>query len=199
MLGGDQVPVEVLIIKEQETAIHEGNIKDASLKRCSYRDVDGLEAQSLPQAQSTLYNEKTVCQHLIVKKRVTLTFPKRSVQMPVTYRLAKDYNVAANIIRAQVAPNQIGKLVVELSGDIDQLDAALDWMRSQDIGVSFASREIMIDEDTCVHCGLCTGVCPTEALTLDPQSFKLTFTRSRCIVCEQCIPTCPVQAISTNF
>ncbi len=134
-----------------------------------------------------------------MKKRVTLTFPKRSVQMPVTYRLAKDFNVAANIIRAQVAPNQIGKLVVELSGDIDQLDAALEWMRSQDIGVSFSSRELVIDEDSCVHCGLCTGVCPTEALSLDPQSFKLTFARSRCIVCEQCIPTCPVQAISTNL
>lgn len=119
--------------------------------------------------------------------------------MPVTYRLAKDFNVAANIIRAQVAPNQIGKLVVELSGDIDQLDAAIDWMRSQDIGISFSSREIVIDEDVCVHCGLCTGVCPTEALTLDPKSFRLTFTRSRCIVCEQCIPTCPVQAISTNL
>ncbi|XHX78885.1 MAG: NIL domain-containing protein [Stenomitos frigidus ULC029] len=134
-----------------------------------------------------------------MKKRVTLTFPKRSVQMPVTYRLAKDFNVAANIIRAQVAPNQVGTLVVELAGDIDQLDAAMDWMRSQDINVSFSNREIMIDEDACVHCGLCTGVCPTEALTLDPQSFKLMFTRSRCIVCEQCIPTCPVQAISTNL
>ncbi|GAC1448673.1 MAG: NIL domain-containing protein [Chamaesiphon sp.] len=119
--------------------------------------------------------------------------------MPVTYRLAKDFNVAANIIRAQVAPNQIGKLVVELLGDIDELDAAIEWMRSQDITVSLASREILIDEDTCVHCGLCTGVCPTEALNLDRQTFRLNFTRSRCIVCEQCIPTCPVQAISTNL
>ena len=134
-----------------------------------------------------------------MKKRVTLIFPRRSVQMPVTYRLAKDFNVAANIIRAQVAPNQIGTLVVELSGDIDQLDAAIDWMRSQEITVSLASREILIDDDSCVHCGLCTGVCPTEALTLEPQTFKLLFTRSRCIVCEQCIPTCPVQAISTNL
>lgn len=134
-----------------------------------------------------------------MKKRVTLTFPKRSVHMPITYRLAKDFNVAANIIRAQVAPNQIGTLVVELSGDIDQLDAALDWMHSQNIGISLASREILIDDDVCVHCGLCTGVCPTEALSLDPQSFRLNFTRSRCIVCEQCIPTCPVQAISTNL
>jgi ferredoxin len=134
-----------------------------------------------------------------MKKRVTLSFPRRAIQMPVTYRLAKDFNVAANIIRAQVAPNQIGKVVLELSGDIDQLEAALDWMRSQDIGVSLASREIVIDETSCVDCGLCTGVCPTEALILDPESFKLTFRRSRCVVCEQCIPTCPLQAISTNF
>lgn len=134
-----------------------------------------------------------------MKKRVTLIFPKRSVQMPVTYRLAKDFNVAANIFRAQITPNQVGMLVVELSGDIDQLDAAMDWMRSQDIGISPASREIVIDEAVCVDCGLCTGVCPTEALSLDPESFRLNFTRSRCIVCEQCIPTCPVQAISTNL
>jgi ferredoxin len=134
-----------------------------------------------------------------MKKRVTLTFPKRAIQMPVTYRLAKDFNVAANIIRAQVAPNQIGKLVVELSGDMDQLEAAVEWMRSQHINVSQTLGEITIDEKICVDCGLCTGVCPTEALTLNPETYKLTFTRSRCIVCEQCIPSCPVAAISTNL
>ncbi|MFM8309205.1 MAG: NIL domain-containing protein [Microcystis aeruginosa] len=134
-----------------------------------------------------------------MKKRVTLTFPKKAVHMPVTYRLAKDFNVAANIIRAQVAPNQVGTLVLELSGDIDELEAAIEWLQLQNIGVSQVSREIVIDEEKCVDCGLCTGVCPTEALTLDPESFRLKFLRSRCVVCEQCIPTCPVGAISTNL
>jgi L-aspartate semialdehyde sulfurtransferase ferredoxin len=134
-----------------------------------------------------------------MKKRVTLTFPKRAIQMPIAYRLAKDFNIAANIIRARVAPNQIGKLVVELSGDIDELEASVDWMRSQGIQVSMASKEIFVDENSCVHCGLCTGVCPTQALNLAPDTFMLNFTRSSCIVCEQCIPTCPVQAISTNL
>ena len=119
--------------------------------------------------------------------------------MPVTYRLAKDFNVAANIIRAQVTPNKIGTLVVELLGDIDEVNAAIDWMRSKDIRVSSATGEIAIDDRLCVDCGLCTGVCPTQALSLDPQSFQLHFARSRCIVCEQCIPSCPVQAISTNL
>ena len=134
-----------------------------------------------------------------MKKRVTLTFPKRAIQMPLTYRLAKDFNIASNIIRAQVAPNQVGKLVLELLGDIDAIEAAIEWMQAQDIEVSLASREISINEEQCVDCGLCTGVCPTEALVLDPDTFKLTFRRSRCIVCEQCIPACPVQAISTTF
>ena len=134
-----------------------------------------------------------------MKKRVTLTFPKKADHMPVTYRLAKDFNIAANIIRAQVAPNQVGTLVLELSGDIDELEAAIEWLQLQNIGVSQVSREIVIDEEKCVDCGLCTGVCPTEALTLDPESFRLKFLRSRCVVCEQCIPTCPVAAISTNL
>jgi NAD-dependent dihydropyrimidine dehydrogenase PreA subunit len=134
-----------------------------------------------------------------MKKRVTLTFPKRITQMPVSYLLAKDFNVAANIIRAQVAPNQVGKVVLELAGDIDALESAIEWMRSQNITVSLASREIVIDEDNCVDCGLCTGVCPTEALMLDPVTFHLNFKRSHCVVCEQCIPACPVQAITTNF
>ncbi|MFM6249765.1 MAG: 4Fe-4S binding protein, partial [Dolichospermum sp.] len=36
-------------------------------------------------------------------------------------------------------------------------------------------------------------------LTINPETYKLAFVRSRCIVCEQCIPTCPVQAISTSL
>ncbi|MEM7760693.1 MAG: NIL domain-containing protein [Cyanobacteria bacterium P01_A01_bin.40] len=134
-----------------------------------------------------------------MKKRVTITVPRTAIRIPLTYRLAKDFNIAANIIRAQVAPNQIGKLVVELQGDIDQIDAAIEWMRMGDFKVFSATGEIVINQDSCVDCGLCTGVCPTQALVLNPETFKLDFYRSRCIVCEQCIPTCPVEAISTNL
>ena len=134
-----------------------------------------------------------------MKKRLTLTFPRTTVQFPITYRLAKEFNVAANIIRAQVAPDRVGKLVVELQGDIDAIDAAIEWMIDLEINISSANAEISIDENLCVECGLCTGVCPTQALTLDPQTFRLKFARNLCIVCEQCVPTCPVEAITTNL
>ncbi|WP_396033660.1 NIL domain-containing protein [Candidatus Cyanaurora vandensis] len=133
-----------------------------------------------------------------MKRRVILTFPPQVVQMPLTYRLAKDFNVAGNILRAQVAPDEVGKMVIEVSGALDRVEAALLWVQAQGITVSLISSEILIDS-TCVHCGLCTGVCPTQALTLQPVTFELQFQRSRCIVCEQCVPVCPVDAIRTGL
>ena len=131
-----------------------------------------------------------------MRKRVSMIFPRHVVNLPVTYRLARDFDVAANIVRAQVAPDEVGTLVVELSGDIDQVEASLEWTRSQGIKVSESSSEIQIDRDLCVDCGLCTGVCPTEALRLDAETFQLKYLRNQCIMCEQCIPTCPVDALS---
>ena len=131
-----------------------------------------------------------------MRKRVSMIFPRHVVNLPVTYRLARDFDVAANIVRAQVAPDEVGTLVVELSGDIDQVEASLEWARSQGIKVSESSSEIQIDRDLCVDCGLCTGVCPTEALRLDAEMFQLKYLRNQCIMCEQCIPTCPVDALS---
>ena len=131
-----------------------------------------------------------------MRKRVSMIFPRHAVNLPLTYRLARDFDVAANIVRAQVAPDEVGTLVVELSGDIDQVEASLEWTRSQGIKVSESSSEIQIDRDLCVDCGLCTGVCPTEALRLDAKTFQLKYLRNQCIMCEQCIPTCPVDALS---
>jgi len=134
-----------------------------------------------------------------MKQRVNLTFPGRITNVPFTYRLARDFNVAANIIRARIDPNRVGKMVLELSGDMDQLELAIEWMRAQGVEVALEGREIVIDEELCVDCGLCTGVCPTEALTLNPDNFRLNFSRSRCTVCEQCIVACPVNAIALNI
>lgn len=134
-----------------------------------------------------------------MRKRVTLVFPRSLVQLPITYRFAKDFDVAANIVRARVAPDEVGTLVVELSGDIDQVEASLDWARSQGVEIYERNRELKIDATSCIDCGLCTGVCPTEALRIKPPEWKLEFWANRCVMCELCIPTCPVNAISADL
>lgn len=131
-----------------------------------------------------------------MKRRLTLHFPSEAVHQPITYRLAVDFDIAAKILRAQIAPNQSGTMVVELSGDIDELDAAEDWLESQGLGLNRAPGEIRIDPLLCVDCGICSSVCPSGALHYTPANQRLKFESSRCLVCEQCIPSCPLEAIT---
>jgi ferredoxin len=130
-----------------------------------------------------------------MKRRLTLHFPREVVHQPITYRLAVDFDIAAKILRAQIAPNQSGTMVVELSGDIDELDAAEAWLESQGLALNRAPGQIAIDRQRCVDCGICSSVCPSGALSFAPPDWRLRFEASRCLVCEQCIPSCPVEAI----
>ena len=52
---------------------------------------------------------------------------------------------------------------------------------------------IVIDPTICVLCGLCTGVCPPDALELTPTALEV---HSNCTDCGWCVPYCPVGAIS---
>ena len=131
-----------------------------------------------------------------MKRRITLHFPREAVHQPITYRLAVEFDIAAKILRAQIAPNQSGTMVVELSGDIDDLDAAEQWLEGQGLGLNRASGEIAIDQQRCVDCGICTSVCPSGALSCTAPEWRLTFNAQRCLVCEQCIPSCPFEAIA---
>ncbi|MFQ6539657.1 MULTISPECIES: NIL domain-containing protein [Aphanothece] len=131
-----------------------------------------------------------------MKRRLTLHFPREAVHQPITYRLAVDFDIAAKILRAQIAPNQSGTMVVELSGDIDELEAAESWLESQGLALNRAPGQIAVDRDRCVDCGICSSVCPSGALGFTAPAWKLHFEAPRCLVCEQCIPSCPLEAIS---
>ena len=131
-----------------------------------------------------------------MKRRLTLHFPREAVHQPITYRLAVDFDVAAKILRAQIAPNQSGTMVVELSGDIDELAAAEAWLQRQGLRLDRVTGDIAIDPGLCVDCGICASVCPSGALRFDGPSQRLQFSAQRCLVCEQCIPSCPLEAIS---
>jgi ferredoxin len=61
-------------------------------------------------------------------------------------------------------------MILDLSGEAENIDKAMDYARSRNVRIKILSKAIVWDEGTCVHCGACTAVCLHKALTLDPVS-----------------------------
>lgn len=133
------------------------------------------------------------------KKRVVLTFPANLTELPLTYRLVKDFDLSINILKAKITPGEEGKIVLELSnGSNENILAGLDFLNQQGVLIEPMSKEIVLDEEECVHCGSCTGVCTVRALSLDDQG-HLQFDKDECIVCEMCVNACPLRIIKVMF
>jgi ABC-type methionine transport system ATPase subunit len=65
-------------------------------------------------------------------------YPLKSIQEPIISTMVKRFDVAPNILSADIDPVKGGWLVVELIGDQDKVDQALTWTTSQGITVSNA-------------------------------------------------------------
>ncbi len=52
----------------------------------------------------------------------------------------------------------------------------------------------VINEETCVECGVCAERCPVDAISLDDGSAKVD--GDKCIGCGVCYPTCPSESVS---
>jgi ABC-type methionine transport system ATPase subunit len=70
----------------------------------------------------------------VIQVRVRLTFPEALVRRPVLARLVRRFDVEPNIRRADVEEDR-GWIVCEIDGAPDDLEAALDWLRSEGVEV----------------------------------------------------------------
>jgi ferredoxin len=132
-------------------------------------------------------------------KRLVLTFPEKIVTKPITYRLVKDFDLQFNILRAEITADIEGKILIEVKGDKNQIDAGIDYLLSEGITIQDASKDIIIDKEKCVNCGLCPSLCITKALVMDSQSHELVFEKNKCILCGFCENCCPVNAIKLRI
>jgi ferredoxin len=135
----------------------------------------------------------------MVSKRIVLRFPTRLVDQPVVCKLAKDYNLEFNILKAYVTPREEGLLVLELKGEDDDYNKGIAYLSGVGVRIQSLSQDIIRNNAKCTHCGACVVICPTGALVLDPITRKVNFYDNKCIACELCIPACPPRAMEVYF
>ena len=135
----------------------------------------------------------------MISKRIVLHFPDRIVDQPIIYRLVRDYGLRFSILKAQITPGEQGLLVMELSGEEEDYQRGLQFLRDMEVTIQPLDQDIVRDEDRCTHCGVCVPLCPTDALTVDPTTRLVLFDNDACVACEYCVKICPLGAIEVHF
>ncbi len=78
----------------------------------------------------------------MAKKAVKLTFPQELIKEPVTFRMAKQFNIIPNIRRARVTET-VGELVLELEGLDEDLERAIHYLQEQGVQVDAVEGDIL--------------------------------------------------------
>ena len=135
----------------------------------------------------------------MAKRRIVLTFPRETVNQPITYHLIKDYDLMVNILRANVNPDEEGKLVIEVSGKDEKIKKGIAYLESLRVSIQPLAQDIKWFEDRCTHCTACISICPSEALSVDREKMLVSFDSEKCILCRLCLPACPFKAVEISF
>lgn len=131
--------------------------------------------------------------------RLVLTFPEKIVTKPITYRLVKDFDLQFNIMRAEITADIEGKILIEIKGSKEKIEDGIKYLAREGITIQDASKDIIIDKEKCLNCGVCPSLCITMALAVNPQNHELCFDKDKCILCGFCENSCPVNAIKLNI
>ncbi|MCL2123498.1 MAG: 4Fe-4S binding protein [Desulfovibrionaceae bacterium] len=133
------------------------------------------------------------------RKNVHLTFPPEISNNPIVCQLAQNYGLIFNILKAQINPGREGRMMLEIRGPRDTCGRALDFLAESGVIVTSAAQRISRDGEGCMHCGMCTAMCPSGALSVDRESRLLRFDLERCNVCGLCARVCPVRAMHVEM
>jgi len=133
------------------------------------------------------------------KRMLVLRFPPEITDKPIIWNLSHSFDLCFNILKAEILPGQEGLMVLELSGHRKNVTQGLRYLRSQQVEVKAVEQEIRRNNDVCIQCGACTGICPTGALCMNPGTMDVLFDAKKCSGCELCVLVCPVRAMGIRF
>ena len=128
-------------------------------------------------------------------KILILRFSHKVAANPIVCYLVKDYDLIFNILNAAILPRKEGIMVLELTGTRKNFREGVSYLKEMGVQVQNASQEVKRVKKKCTHCGACTAVCPTGALSVVRPEMTVEFHQKKCSVCELCVPACPTRAM----
>ena len=131
--------------------------------------------------------------------KIRLRFTPADTERPFVHLLATRFGLVFSILQADITPDKGGRLVLDLSGEEQDIEEALKYTIDQGVDVMVLSRVVRWDDKVCVHCSSCTAVCRSRALSLSPDTAMLSFDNARCVVCEMCVKACPTGALTVEL
>jgi ferredoxin len=127
-----------------------------------------------------------------------LFFSAETYGEPFTYNLIHDFNLRINILKAEITPGEEGHLLIDMEGSEDNVTRALEYLVKEQVTLVPINRQIQVDKELCIHCGACTAVCFSQAMTINRDTWQVEFDPDKCIICGLCVSACPLQIISGN-
>jgi ferredoxin len=131
-------------------------------------------------------------------RMLVLRFPKSEVEKPIVCFLASEFDLTFNILKATILPRKEGVMVMELSGTRKSYNQGVKYLKDHGVKVEAADQDIKRNNTTCTHCGACTAVCPTGALSIKRPEMRVDFKKKKCSVCGLCVLACPPRAMEVR-
>ncbi len=75
-------------------------------------------------------------------KRVKFTYEQEMIKEPIISMLCKDFDLVTNIRRADVRED-MGWVVLEIEGEEDEIQKALDWVATKGVRVDPISGDVV--------------------------------------------------------
>ena len=103
----------------------------------------------------------------MASKNIILHYPRKLIEQPVISNLVKEYDLMLNLLRANVTPNEEGRMVVELTGGKKAVEGGITYLKDLGINVESLAHDIKWHADKCTHCTACIPACPSVCLLSD--------------------------------
>lgn len=78
----------------------------------------------------------------MARQRVKFTFPQELITLPIIYELGRQFALVTNIRRADVTEDR-GWVILELDGELDEIERGLQWVASKGVRVDPVQGDVI--------------------------------------------------------